>query len=541
MGHDLFIKNDVVLEGNNAYNGGGIFITAKGAAGHINLQLSGNVAVRNNTAKANDGGIYATHPNFITNDTIALKDKVSITGNKAVMTFGGGIWVDGSSVAELKSITAEAGVTFSGNRAKASYPILDDAWKELHAQNIKTTGGFSNGHEYAYNNHDIRYTVGEVYYNVNFMYNLDVFDTEVYLVQPSPNQKLVQPPPPIPNQPGYIFTGKWYKDAACTKEWDFAKDKVFFDDETLYAGWTRATLNVTYDANGGTGSQQDANTYNYNAPVTILDEGSMQKPGHHFTGWNTQADGGGTAYAAGEVINITDNLHLYAQYTPNSHTVTFVYGVQGMENQQQAVNYGELVPPPTPPVQAAYHFTGWYTDEGALWNFDTEKMVDADLTLTARWAKKAFTVHYISQGREFATREVTWGELVPTLNAPTVDGHTFAYWCIDGDHNSVWDMLQGLMPQGDLILEAVYNKNAPPPASSQTPASSSPSAGTSSQPSASSSGNKPGGASQTSKAQSGAFAQTGDSAPILLWVVVMMAGLGGMAVAIVLRKRAKGR
>jgi uncharacterized repeat protein (TIGR02543 family) len=42
-------------------------------------------------------------------------------------------------------------------------------------------------------------------------------------------------PPSDPKRLGYIFTG-WYKEAACTNEWDFASDTVSADI-TLYAGW----------------------------------------------------------------------------------------------------------------------------------------------------------------------------------------------------------------------------------------------------------------------------------------------------------------
>ncbi len=41
--------------------------------------------------------------------------------------------------------------------------------------------------------------------------------------------------PAAPAEKGYQFTG-WYKDAECTKKWDFTKD-VVNADTTLYAGW----------------------------------------------------------------------------------------------------------------------------------------------------------------------------------------------------------------------------------------------------------------------------------------------------------------
>ncbi len=40
-----------------------------------------------------------------------------------------------------------------------------------------------------------------------------------------------------PTKAGYKFAN-WYKDAKCTKPWDFATDKVTANT-TLYAGWKK--------------------------------------------------------------------------------------------------------------------------------------------------------------------------------------------------------------------------------------------------------------------------------------------------------------
>lgn len=45
----------------------------------------------------------------------------------------------------------------------------------------------------------------------------------------------VTEPDKTPTRTGFTFTG-WYKDAACTEEWDFATDTVW-KDTTIYAGW----------------------------------------------------------------------------------------------------------------------------------------------------------------------------------------------------------------------------------------------------------------------------------------------------------------
>ena len=56
--------------------------------------------------------------------------------------------------------------------------------------------------------------------------------------------------PANPERAGFTFAG-WYKDAACTQAWDFAKD-VVTADMTLYAKWTKNAANP--GGNGGSGS-----------------------------------------------------------------------------------------------------------------------------------------------------------------------------------------------------------------------------------------------------------------------------------------------
>jgi uncharacterized repeat protein (TIGR02543 family) len=73
---------------------------------------------------------------------------------------------------------------------------------------------------------------------------------------------------------------------------------------------TQAT--VTFDANGGTGTM-DA------LPVTVgetvkLTANAFTRDGYTFAGWNTKADGTGTAYADLAEVEVTEDLTLYAQW-----------------------------------------------------------------------------------------------------------------------------------------------------------------------------------------------------------------------------------
>jgi len=83
------------------------------------------------------------------------------------------------------------------------------------------------------------------------------------------------------------------------------------------------TYTVTYDGNGATSGSvpEDDNAYEEDDEVTVLgNTGSLAKTGYSFGGWNTQADGNGTNYAAGNTFTISDNTTLYAKWNP--YTVT---------------------------------------------------------------------------------------------------------------------------------------------------------------------------------------------------------------------------
>ena len=79
---------------------------------------------------------------------------------------------------------------------------------------------------------------------------------------------------------------------------------------------------LTYDANGGVNPPPTAWYNAANNPATLASVGSMTYSGNAFAGWNTAANGSGTAYAAGASLNILSNTTLYAQWTVLTGTIT---------------------------------------------------------------------------------------------------------------------------------------------------------------------------------------------------------------------------
>lgn len=98
---------------------------------------------------------------------------------------------------------------------------------------------------------------------------------------------------------------------------------------TVYARWI---ANVTYDPNGATvgTAPTDGTSYQPGATVTAASNpgspNTMTRTGYTFSGWNTSANGTGTAYQAGDTFPMNGTTQLFAQWrssvTYNANTPT---------------------------------------------------------------------------------------------------------------------------------------------------------------------------------------------------------------------------
>lgn len=126
---------------------------------------------------------------------------------------------------------------------------------------------------------------------------------------------------------GYRFLG-WYtgsQDNAGLYDWT----RPLTGSVTVYAHWQRLQANVVYDANGGTGSHVNTPGWQYtDATVPSDTSKSFKRDGYVFLGWDTQADGNGTAYKDGSQVPLQDkDITLYAQWQPVFEQFTPTGGV----------------------------------------------------------------------------------------------------------------------------------------------------------------------------------------------------------------------
>lgn len=128
---------------------------------------------------------------------------------------------------------------------------------------------------------------------------------------------------------GYRFLG-WYagpQDDAGLYDWN----TLLTGNVTVYAHWQRLQANVVYDRNAKDAKGSHANTTGWQySDVTVPSDTSksFKRAGYVFLGWDTQADGNGTAYKDGSQVPLQDkDITLYAQWQPVFEQFTPTGGV----------------------------------------------------------------------------------------------------------------------------------------------------------------------------------------------------------------------
>ena len=137
-----------------------------------------------------------------------------------------------------------------------------------------------------------------------------------------------------PSRTGYTFTG-WYdgntkitginegKNASFSSASDLYNQLASrtTGNKTLTANWTPNTYYVYYDANGGSNAPSTT-SFEFNSG-TGISSSTPTRTGYTFTGWNTAANGTGTAFSPGQAVpNGWESFTLYAQWEVIPPTIT---------------------------------------------------------------------------------------------------------------------------------------------------------------------------------------------------------------------------
>ena len=205
---------------------------------------------------------------------------------------------------------------------------------------------------------------------------------------------------------------------------------------------------IVYKGNGSTGGKMSSQKVTYGNGATLTANAFTRK-GYTFTGWNTKANGSGTAYknqSNGSTLTKADGstVTLYAQWKANRYTIKFngngaaSGSMKTLKNCQYDKSY-------TLKSNAfkknGYTFAGWntkkdgsgktYKNKAGVKNLTTKS--GGTVTLYAQWKANQYTVKFngngASSGSMKTLKNCQYGKNYKLKsNAYKKKGYTFAGW-----------------------------------------------------------------------------------------------------------------
>jgi len=207
---------------------------------------------------------------------------------------------------------------------------------------------------------------------------------------------------------------------------------------TFYTVWISA-YTVTFDANGGSGTQPTAQTVQAGSGITLPDESGLTKTGYTLSGW----------YKEAALINqwdfdaatVTGNITLYAQWNPIIYYIAYNAngGTGTIANSSHTYDVDNKLSTNTF-TRAGYTFIGWAkTTGGAVELTDGQSIKNLSdsaggtITLYAQWNPITYTVIYdktdVDADGTIANSSHTYDvEQALNANAFTRTGYKFAGW-----------------------------------------------------------------------------------------------------------------
>jgi len=125
------------------------------------------------------------------------------------------------------------------------------------------------------------------------------------------------------------------------------------------------------------------------AAITITDAGTMVKAGNTFIGWNTQSDGSGQTYRAGDSFSPTNNITLYTKWsTPKTVTYYNGGGTGTLPIESNKLWEDQFEVAANPLDNGVLDFIGWIDGNGNTYQPGaTYTVANSNVTLTARWTE----------------------------------------------------------------------------------------------------------------------------------------------------------
>lgn len=298
-----FTMTGGTISGNNAHDyGGGV----AGISYDYSFVMTGG-KITGNESTNDGGGIYLGEycGANISGDSFIAKN-TALNGN------GGGIY--SYDTAYEKLIIGDT-VVFSCNSAATAYAPPQGAsalYPDIRFASTSIT-------DHPLNNFDINYTGGEPIeptFRIIYTSNGGVGGHAGPEIESGGTDIVLSLEETGIRRQGFIFNG-WNTESDGSGKAYAAGDMMTVNCSTvLFALWGAEPelFNVTYNSNGGTGSHIVPEQYATRYMILSHIQAEISRPGYVFRNWNTTPDGSGTAYMPGDIIVISGDVILYAQW-----------------------------------------------------------------------------------------------------------------------------------------------------------------------------------------------------------------------------------
>ena len=199
---------------------------------------------------------------------------------------------------------------------------------------------------------------------------------------------------PFVYPPTHTFIGWNTKANGSGKSYKPGKVLIVNSNHTLYAQWKiMDTVTITYKANLNIGGNQEdvTDVVIKNSAYTLRDNLFSHPRVYSFMGWNTKADGSGSAYKPGKVLTANGSYTLYAQWELMENTISITYKANANDSQTDVIDFYikdstvQIKANPFTNPDPAAKFLCWIDGSGAHYNPGMTITANAFLTLYAQW------------------------------------------------------------------------------------------------------------------------------------------------------------
>ena len=326
-----------------------------------------------------------------TNIDIMPSNDITITGKYVANSYLLTYKIDGNVYA---SDSIAYGTTITPIAAPTKEGHTFSGWSEIPAtmpaNDVVIEGSFS------INSYNITYKVdGEIYATDSIKYGATIEPIEA------------------PTKEGHSFSG-----------WSEIPETMPANDVIIEGTFSVNSYTLTYKVDGAVYKTE---TVAYGATITTI--AAPTKEGHTFSGWSEIP----ATMPANDVV-------IEGSFSINSYTVTFM--VDGEVYETMTVEYGATITPIAAPTKEGHTFSGWS---------DIPRTMPAKTVIVnGSFTPNSYTVTFKVDGAEYKVISVVYGTAIPTIEAPTKEGHTF----------SGWSEIPETMPANDVVIEGTFSVNS---------------------------------------------------------------------------------